>query len=84
MCEKGHEWQATVINRTLMKQNCPKCSEHRRVLFPEKAIFYYIKQVFPKAEENFKIPCTRNAELDIFIEDINFGIEYDGSYYHKR
>ena len=83
-CDKGHEWQTSVINRTLMRQNCPKCSEEKRISFPEKAIFFYIKQCFPNAIENFKIPYTQNSELDIYIEELNLGIEYDGYYYHKN
>ncbi|MBR2069096.1 MAG: zinc-ribbon domain-containing protein [Candidatus Gastranaerophilales bacterium] len=83
-CNKGHEWQTQIWSRTKRRSGCPKCSEYRKVSFPEKAIFYYIKQVFPKAYENYKLPHTNNLELDIFIEDINLGIEYDGCFYHKN
>ena len=28
ICEKGHEWQATVSNRVDRRSGCPKCSRH--------------------------------------------------------
>ena len=40
--------------------------------------------MFPNAHENYKLPYSHNLELDIFIEDINLGIEYDGSFYHRK
>ena len=32
ICEKGHEWQATVINRTRNKTGCPYCARNMRDL----------------------------------------------------
>ena len=83
-CKKGHEWEAPIHNRAELNSGCPKCNESRRVSFPEKAIYYYMKQMFPNAHENYKLPYSHNLELDIFIEDINLGIEYDGSFYHRK
>jgi DNA-directed RNA polymerase subunit RPC12/RpoP len=32
ICEKGHEWSATVINRSKRKSNCPYCSGRKAIL----------------------------------------------------
>ena len=29
MCEKGHEWQATIVSRTVQSTGCPYCSGHK-------------------------------------------------------
>ncbi len=80
-CTKGHEWQSTVCNRA-GGRGCPKCSDMLRTSFPEQAIFYYIKQVFPDAVNGYKEIFSSSMELDIFIPSLNVGIEYDGRVYH--
>ena len=80
ICEKGHEWQATVISRHY-GSGCPLCNKERSTSFPEQAIYYYIKQVFPDALNRYY--PTANLEIDIFIPSHHIGIEYDGSHYHS-
>ena len=79
-CKYGHEWEASVSNRTGGNTNCPKCSEEMHTSFPEQAIFYYVSQHY-KCENRFII---QNNEIDIFIPDLKIGIEYDGRYYHPE
>lgn len=83
-CKRGHEWQAAIIDRALYKQNCSKCGKIKKYSFPEKAILFYLKGIFDDVVENYKIPNTRNLEIDIFIKKILLGIEYDGRLYHKN
>lgn len=63
----GIEWDVTYLGR--------KCS------FPENAIFFYIRKIFPDAikvnQEDFL-----GKELDIYIPSINVAIEYDGYTWH--
>ena len=79
-CHKGHEWKASVSSR-VRGNGCPECSKERRSSFPEQAIFYYIKQMYPDAVNGY-YPESK-LELDIYIPSINIGIEYDGRYYHS-
>ena len=79
-CKYGHEWEATVSNRTGGNTTCPKCSEEMHTSFPEQAVFYYVSQHY-KCENRFVI---QNREIDIFIPDLKIGIEYDGRYYHPE
>lgn len=79
VCEFGHKWEARISSR-VMGRGCPICKNETQTSFPEQAIFYYLKQLFKDALNRYKIS---NEEIDIFIPSLNFGIEYDGWYYHK-
>ena len=35
--ECGHEWQATINSRTMLKTNCPICAEERHASVSEKS-----------------------------------------------
>ena len=78
LCSKGHEWITTINHRTNGK-NCPKCSFQSSK--PEFRILSELETIFKQVESRYKFKRT---EIDIFIKDINVGIEYDGSYFHKN
>ena len=86
-CERGHEWQSTInlrIRNDKLYKRCPFCSSYLRTSIPEKIIYYYLKQVFPNTVPNYKPKWLNSKELDIYIPELNVGIEYDGQYYHKN
>lgn len=76
----GNEWKATPDSR-INRMSCPECSFYTQTSFPEQAILYYLRKVFPDAEGRNK---DLGFELDIFIPSINVAVEYDGVYYHKE
>ena len=78
-CHKGHEWRAYISSRTVGR-GCPVCNKERGTSFPEQAIFFYVKQMFPDAENRYLV--SGRDEVDIFLPSINVGIEFDGDYYH--
>lgn len=79
-CSKGHEWRA-IINSRNMGRGCPKCSEEGNTSFPEQAVFYYVKKVFPNAINRFS---EFGFEIDVYIPHYNVGIEYDGQFFHDE
>ena len=79
VCRKGHEYQATVASRT-RGTNCPFCDKENKTSFPEQAIYFYLNKI-TRAENRYLL--NGNIEIDIFLPDINIGIEYDGYYYHS-
>lgn len=81
ICRKRHEWQATITSRYHNKLGCPYCSKEFHTSFPEQAIYYYVKQLFPTAINRFMLDSK--TEIDIYIPNLKLAIEYDGSYYHK-
>ena len=82
-CKNGHQWPASPNSRINTGNGCGQCSDERRKSKAEKTVFYYIKQIFPNAFDNYKIPKTSGLELDIYIKELSLGIEYDG-FWHNR
>jgi very-short-patch-repair endonuclease len=78
LCSKGHEWITSIQHRT-NGSNCPKCSSQSSR--PEFRILSELETIFKQVDSRYKFKKT---EIDIFIKDINVGIEYDGSYFHKN
>ncbi len=78
LCRKGHEWQATINSRN-QGRGCPICSEEISTSFPEQAMLYYIKQLYPDTVSRYD---EEGFEIDIFIPQYRIGLEYDGQYYH--
>lgn len=81
---KNKEWYVEPNSRINNGNNCPNCSSELRKSHAEKVVYYYVKKVFPNAIENYKIPDTDQLEIDIFVEELSLGIEYDGSYWHNK
>ncbi len=80
----GKQWQAAINNRVLNKSGCPKCMKHAKTSFPEQAILYYVRMIYPSAENSYTgIKAGSLKELDVYIPDLNIGIEYDGIAWHR-
>jgi hypothetical protein len=80
-CERKHEWKANINDRT-RGRGCPICDKENKTSFPEQAIYFYLKKFFNDTLNRKKF--SNKWEIDIFIPSLNFGIEYDGIYYHKN
>ena len=71
----GKPFQATISERTKSLTGTS---------FEEQAIYFYIKKIFPDAENRKQLVTnTGTLEIDIFIPCLSLAIEYDGSYWHK-
>lgn len=81
-CPYGHEWEASVVNRTNKNTGCPVCSKEKRISIPEKTIYFYLKDIFPDIQEQAKFEWLKPRELDIYIPSLRVAIEYDGQYWH--
>ncbi len=80
ICDRGHEWQASLSNRS-RNRNCALCLKELKTSFPEQAIYFYIKQYFSDAENANNTAIM--MELDVYVPSIQVAVEYDGVYYHK-
>ena len=83
LCAKGHEWQATPHDRDTDNTKCPYCSARRQTSFPEQAIYFYIKKLFPDTVNRYKDIFSNSMELDIYIPNMLIGVEYDGLNWHR-
>lgn len=79
LCPKGHEYKATVANRS-NGSGCPICNAEQKTSFPEQAIFFYLSQL-TTAQNRYLF--EGKTEIDIYIPQCKTGIEYDGYYYHS-
>lgn len=83
-CSKNilHEWKAMIYSRTL-GVGCPYC-----VLTPqsrqELQISFELQLFFEIDPKGFKTRLDGKLwSIDIYIEEFNLGIEFDGSFWHK-
>ena len=79
LCKKGHEWKAAIHSRSSAGRGCPKCTNQSSK--PELRILSELETLFKKVQSRFKYS---KVEIDIYIKDINVGIEYDGAHFHKN
>lgn len=79
----GHVWEASPKSRR-NGNGCPICSKRKQSSFPEQAIFFYVKQVFPDAINSYRDLFINRMELDVFIPSLSIGIEYDGQAFHNN
>lgn len=73
-----HKWAAYISNRTGKSQGCPDCNKQGKTSFPEQTIYYYMKKLFPQCSNRTVID---HFEVDVFIPEIQLGIEYNGVYH---
>lgn len=80
ICKFGHDDYLMSVGQRSRGQGCPVCATQSQTSFPEQAIYFYIKQVFPDAINRYKY---NSREIDIFIPSQKTGIEYNGYFSHK-
>ena len=78
VCRKGHEWTASISNRTYHNSGCPFCKGQTSKL--EVRVFSELKYLFENVQWRKKIS---GQEVDIFISDFLIAIEVDGFPWHK-
>ena len=76
----NYEWQSKITVRTASGTGCPNCSRYHSTSFPEQALMYYLKIVFPNIINR---AILDGIESDIYISELKVGIEYDGFQWHK-
>ena len=82
-CPVGHEYQASVHDRGTGGTNCPICNLRRTTSFPEQAILYYVKNLWPNSLNKYKDCFKDSMEFDVYIPELKIAIEYDGAQWHK-
>ena len=83
LCPLGHAYQATIHDRNSDDTQCPICNARRQTSFPEQAILFYVKKLYPDAINRYKEIFEHSMELDIYIPSIRLGIEFDGANWHN-
>jgi len=84
-CTKGddHEWKANINSRS-SGRDCPYCTltpQSKQELTITFELIQFFKDINPKG---FKTRVKGKLwTIDIYIPELNLGIEFDGSYWHK-
>lgn len=79
ICKHGHEWKTAIAARVSRGTGCPMCSLQTSRI--EIAVYSEISALFDGVEWRKKIS---GFECDIYLRDLNIGIEVDGVYWHGR
>lgn len=82
ICKKGHEWRAPISRRN-NGNGCPDCNKERHTSLNENIILFYVSKFF-SCVNSYRPEFLNGKEIDIFIPELNVGIEYDGQFYHKN
>lgn len=76
----GHEWRTSMLCRVRSGTDCPKCDK-TQTSYGEQ-ILYYILQRELKEHKVLNRAKVEGYEVDVFVPDLKFGIEYSGYNYH--
>ena len=82
LCQKGHEWLAPISSRH-SGNGCPDCNKERHTSLNENIVLFYLRKHF-NCINSYRPIFLKGKEIDIFIPELNVGIEYDGQFYHQN
>lgn len=80
ICGKSYNKQIRVVAGH-GKKYCDNCQKQFQTSFPEQALFYYLKNVYPDTKNRF---VDLGFELDVYIPSIKVAVEYDGLAWHNK
>ena len=80
-CKLGHEFEQTpyLVSKGYW---CPLCARSKRISKPALCLYMFIMK-YRDCVLEYTIPDSR-LSLDIYIENMHLGIEFDGQRYHKK
>lgn len=85
VCNKGHEWRATVGDRTRLDgrhTDCPRCSMNGTSR-AEQELYEYVKSICPDAVFHDS-SLAQGFEYDISVPSKRIAMEYNGVYWHSE
>ena len=89
ICSKGHEWKAYPKTRIISIKDqtftgCPKCSWSSQSSPGEDLIEKWVRNVSDtEIIRNAHHVLPGREELDLYLPNLNVGIEYNGVYWHS-
>jgi len=86
VCSYGHTWEAKVADRHVKGSNCPECAvlKHNFVSKPELELFEFLTKLGFAVEQSNRKVLGNRQEIDLFIPEKQFGIEFNGLYWHSE
>lgn len=83
-CEKGHEWSTTPKNRVFLQQGCRRCNASLQSSKAERELAGIISELLPGERVETSVYGVIDKELDIYVPDKKFAIEFNGVYWHSE
>jgi hypothetical protein len=82
-CKQGHEWQAKISDRRFYKTQCPICALDISISRGHQAIADFLISHGLIVNNNDR-KILDGKEIDIYLPEKKFGIEYNGLYWHTE
>lgn len=86
ICPDGHEWRATVQDRTRgdgKHTGCPTCAASTYVSRAETEVAEFVRSLGADISTSYRdVPGVR--EVDIAVVDKRIGVEFNGLYWHSE
>ncbi len=79
-CDCGHEYQ-TIWNVFQQGHRCPACANNASE--QELEICEFVKNLIPNTLSRQRPSFMQGKELDVYVPEKNFAIEYNGLYWHS-
>lgn len=86
-----HTWKTMVGNRTkqVLSTGCPHCYAQTFVSKGETEVYDYIRKLIAESGQNTTVRQSARGvipskELDIYLPELNFAVEYNGLYWHSE
>lgn len=83
VCEKNHEWKAAINNRANANAGCPECARGKNSSKLEKEIANFLRENYTGIIKTNDRTILKPREIDILLEDKQFAIEINGTYWHS-
>lgn len=83
-CSQGHEWKTPVFQRTGKdKTGCPQCWTTVMTSRAEREVHSFLLSLGLNVDpSNRKV--LDGKEIDLYLPELNFGIEFNGIYWHAE
>lgn len=81
-------WEAIPdsLTRTTFS-GCPKCNNGKPISNGEQSLYDFVNSLFPSTIQSYRelkfSESSHPFEIDIYIPELKFGIEYNGLYHHS-
>jgi hypothetical protein len=80
----AHVWETVVSDRNGKKYGCPECAARNFVSKPELELFEFLTKLGFAVEQSNRKVLGNRQEIDLFIPEKQFGIEFNGLYWHSE
>jgi G:T-mismatch repair DNA endonuclease (very short patch repair protein) len=83
LCDKNHEWMATIYDRGTRNTGCSECYASTFISQAENSLAEFIRGLGLTVVQSDR-KMLKGKELDILVPEKNLAIEYNGVFWHTE